>query len=86
MYAGCPIFWCRKLQTKIALSTKEAEYFALSHSMWKVIPFLNLVKEIHNVFPLPNSKPTFFCKVFKDNHSCINFAESPKFTHCMKHI
>ena len=33
MYAGCPITWCSKLQTEIALSTTEAEYIALSQSM-----------------------------------------------------
>ena len=25
LYAGCPIIWCSKLQTQIALSTTEAE-------------------------------------------------------------
>jgi hypothetical protein len=32
-YAGCPIYWCSKLQTEIALSTTEAEYIALSMPM-----------------------------------------------------
>ncbi len=86
MYAGCPIYWCSKLQTEIALSTTEAEYIALSHSMRKVLPFLNLVKEIHDVIPLPSSKPTFFCKVFEDNRSCIKVTKSPKFMHRTKHI
>jgi hypothetical protein len=29
-YCGCPIHWASKLQSKIALSTTEAEYIALS--------------------------------------------------------
>ena len=33
MYAGCPLTWCSKLQTEIALSTTEAEYIALSKSL-----------------------------------------------------
>ena len=33
MYAGCPINWCSKLQTEIALSITEAEYIALSQAM-----------------------------------------------------
>ncbi|KAL7524219.1 hypothetical protein ACHAWF_000871, partial [Thalassiosira exigua] len=33
MYANCPILWVNKLQTKIALSTAEAEYIALSQSL-----------------------------------------------------
>ena len=28
LYAGCPIIWCSKLQTEIALSTTESEYIA----------------------------------------------------------
>ncbi|KAL7447624.1 hypothetical protein ACHAXS_000022, partial [Conticribra weissflogii] len=85
MYAGCPIYWCSKLQTEIALSTTEAEYIALSHSMQEVLPFMNLLKEIHDVFPLPDFKPEFHCRVFEDNRSCIKVAESPKFTHRTKH-
>ena len=29
-YANCPLIWCSKLQTKIALSTAEAEYISMS--------------------------------------------------------
>ena len=86
MYAGCPLTWCSKLQTEIALSTTEAEYIALSQSMREVIPFMNLIVEVGNVFPLNNPKPKFHCKVFEDNRSCIRVAESPKFTPRTKHI
>ncbi|KAL7460030.1 hypothetical protein ACHAXS_000498 [Conticribra weissflogii] len=86
MYAGCPIFWSSKLQTEIALSTTEAEYIALSSAMCEVLPFLNTMKEIHDVFPLQQSKPNFFCRVWEDNHSCIKVPESPKFTPRTKHI
>ena len=34
--ASCPIFWPRKLQTEIALSTAEAECIALSTSLREV--------------------------------------------------
>jgi hypothetical protein len=30
LFCGCPIMWCSKLQTEIALSTTESEYIALS--------------------------------------------------------
>ena len=34
-YANCPIVWCSKLQTEIALSTAEAEYIApLQSGSW----------------------------------------------------
>ena len=86
MYAGCPITWQSKLQTEIALSTTESEYIALSTAMREVIPFLNLLKEISDVFDLPSTKPVFNCKVWEDNESCIKVATSPKFTLRTKHI
>ena len=85
-YAGCPIFWCSKLQTEIALSTTEAEYIALSQAMREVLPFLNLTEEIQHFLPIQHDKPKFFCTVWEDNRSCIKVAESPKFTPRPKHI
>ena len=86
MYAGCPITWQSKLQTEIALSTTESEYIALSTAMREVIPFLNLLQEISDVFDLPSTKPIFNCKVWEDNESCIKVATNPKFTPRTKHI
>ena len=45
-YAGCPVVWRNKLQTKIALSTMEAEYIALSQAMLEVIPLISLMEEL----------------------------------------
>ena len=57
IYARCPLTWCSKLQTKIALSTTEAEYIALSQAMREVIPFMNLMVKVGDIFPLYNPKP-----------------------------
>ena len=86
MYAGCPITWCSKLQTEIALSTTESEYIALSQAMRETIPFMNLMVEVGSIFPLHNPTPKFHCKVFEDNRSCIKVAESPRHTPRTKHI
>ena len=86
MYAGCPIYWCSKLQTEIALSTTESEYIALSSAMREVIPFLNLMQEVNKLFPTSQQKPEFNCTVWEDNESCIKVANSPKFTPRTKHI
>ncbi len=32
-YANCPLVWCCKLQTKIALSPAKAKYIAMSHGI-----------------------------------------------------
>jgi hypothetical protein len=85
-YAGCPIHWCSKMETEIALSTTEAEYIALSMAMRDVLPFLNLMSEIKAFLPVSNADPKFFCKVWEDNQSCIKVAKSPKFTPRTKHI
>jgi hypothetical protein len=45
-YANCPIVWSSKLQTKIALSTAEAEYIALSHALCEMIPTQNLRSQV----------------------------------------
>ena len=54
--------------------------------MREVIPFMNLMMEVGDIFTLHNPKPVFHCKVFEDNRSCIRVAESPKFTPRTKHI
>ena len=86
MYAGCPILWCSKLQTEIALSTTEAEYIALSQAIREVLPLMELMKELDVILKINISKPDFFCQVFEDNRSTIAVAESKKYTPRTKHI
>ncbi len=86
MYADCPILWVSWLQTKIALSTAEAEYIALSQSCQDVIPLITLLQEINNVFPVHVKTPTFVWKVHKDNQSYITMATTHNFFPCTKHI
>ena len=85
-YANCPIVWCSKLQTEIALSTAEAEYIALSHALREAIPIQNLTKEINCIFPLHIPTTDFRLTVHEDNLSTIAMAESLKFTPRTKHI
>jgi hypothetical protein len=66
-YANCPIVWCSKLQTKIALSTAEAEYIAVSHALRETIPIQNLIKEISCIFHMANSMTDFCITLHKDN-------------------
>ncbi len=86
MFTGCPITWCSKLQTEIALSTTEAEYIALSQAIQETIPFLNLLNKICRILPFENPDPEFYCRVWEDNGSCIKVAENPQFTPRTKHI
>ena len=70
-YAGCPVLWCSKLQTEIALSTAESEYIALSTALRDVIPLMQLLTELNCIIEIHNPAPKVSCKVFEDNESCI---------------
>ena len=79
MYVDCPILWCSKLQTQATLSTTEAEYVSLSHSLHEVIPLINLLKEMEKceVCTIIDT-PSIFCKAFEDNSEALELAKSPK--------
>ena len=85
-YGGCPVFWCSKLQTEIALSTAEAEYIALSQAMRDVIPLMQLTTELSTIINIHDPDPIVKCKVFEDNESCISIANSGKFSPRTRHI
>jgi hypothetical protein len=85
-YAKCPLIWCSKLQTDIALSSAEAEYMAMSHALHDTIPVQNLVKEVSCIFDMPNPITDFCITYHEDNLLAIAMAESLKFTPWTKHI
>ena len=85
-HANCPVYWQSKLQTKISLSTAEAEYIALSSALRETIPLNNLITELQTVMPVKASHPHFVVRFHEDNQSCIAIAENPKFTPRTKHI
>jgi hypothetical protein len=85
-YANCPIIWCSKLQTKIAISTTEAEYIAISHALGETIPIQNLIIEISCTFPMQTPMTDFCIRLHEDNLLAIAMAESLKFTPRTKHI
>lgn len=86
MYSDCPVAWCSKLQTEIALSTTEAEYIALSQSLRDVIPLMQLLEELDAVFPLNHPTPQIHCKVWEDNNGALSLASNQKFSPRTKHI
>ena len=84
---GCPLTWCSKLQTEIALSTMEAKYIALSQSMRELLPIREIVKEMAlglkftKVFEVRT-----YSKIFEDNNGALILASSPRMTPRSKHI
>jgi hypothetical protein len=85
-YAGCPLTWCSKLQSEIALSTTEAEYIALSQALREVIPIITLLNEINEIFPVHKPTPQIHCKVWEDNNGALSLAQNQKFSPRTKHI
>ena len=86
MYANCPIIWCSKLQTEIALSTTESEYIALSQALRDVIPLIRLLLELQSAVIFSDKPPVIHCTVFEDNKGCIDLVTAPKMRPRTKHI
>jgi hypothetical protein len=81
---GCPVSWCSKLQTEVALSTMEAEYIALSHSMRDLLPMQRLLAEVNDALGLSSaSSPS---TVYEDNTGALTLANLPRLTPRSKHI
>ena len=85
-YAGCPMMWASRMQTEISLSTAESEYVACSTAMRDVLSLMQLMNEIHEIFPIKRPKPIVHCNVYEDNESCIAMAKNRKFSSRTKHI
>jgi hypothetical protein len=72
---GCPILWKCHLQSKISLSTLEAEYSALSSAIRTLLPLRSMLLEIVACVKLPNTfTSTIKCQVFEDNNGALLLA------------
>ena len=78
--ANCPVAWQSKLQSTVSLSTTEAEHVALSSAMRDVTCLIHLIKEIKEAgIELPTaSQPKTICRVFEDNVSALELANTHK--------
>ena len=87
-YCGCPIIWVSKLQTLITLSTTEAEYVALSHSLRDTFPIMNLLREFRTrgFKTIGDGTVDLSCKLFEDNSGAVELANVPKMRPRTKHI
>jgi hypothetical protein len=75
------------MQTEVALSSNEAEFIALLHTLCSTIPLMELLKEIQQRnIGFPPTAPAILCKVFEDNSGVIKIAKVPKMRPQNKHI
>lgn len=75
-----------KLQTKIALTTAEVEYIALSQFAMEIICLVNLIKGLNSALNFGMKDSVLRYNLYEENTSCITMAESHKFTPRTKQI
>jgi len=76
---GTAVSWRSKKQTRVALSTAEAENMALASAAQEAIWMRQLVGELNN-------KPTGPIIIYEDNQSAICMSKNPQFHGRAKHI
>lgn len=72
------MLWCSKLQTKIALSTNNKKYIALSQSTRDLIPMRGLLAQLSSTTKLIVGSTITYSTVFEDNKGCVELALAPK--------
>ncbi|TPX42812.1 DNA-directed DNA polymerase [Synchytrium endobioticum] len=78
MGRGC-VSWSSKKQSTIALSSSEAEYYALGDTIKEILWLQNLLEGIQYTVPLPTI-------IYEDNRGAQLMAENPLVTPRAKHI
>ncbi len=86
-YAGCPISWASKIQSRVALSTTEAKCIAMSQALCDIISIMNQLQEMREQnFKVICIEPYVYCKVFEDNAGALELARLPNLRPRTKHI
>ena len=85
-FSGCPLLCVSKMQTKVALSTTEAEYIALSQSMRDLIPLRSILFELAKLMKVNPELPITHSTVFENNNGALELARAPKYRPRTKHI
>lgn len=89
LVGGCYLLAKSQLQTTVALSTSEAEYYALSQAMRTVLPLRELLLEIVNNIEIPKhlktSSSNIVSTMFEDNSSTLNLANKQHVTSRTRH-
>ena len=87
--SGCPLVWKSQLQTTVALSTAESEYYALSQSMRVLIPIRAMLDEMCKVIGvgrvLTLAENCIRATVFEDNTSALRLATEHQITARTRH-
>ena len=83
----CPLLWRSFLQSEVALSTLESEYYALSQCLRVLLPLRTLVMEVAELLHLGESvRATINCNLYEDNTGAISLAVTQQITPRTKHF
>jgi len=81
------VTWTSKIQTKVALSTTEADLIAISKGLRTAVPLMNLIEEMaEQGIRRFDSCAKVHCTVFKDNAGKFTIATMPKIRPRNKYI
>ena len=67
------------MQTKIALSTTEAEYISLSQSMKYFITLRHIMLEVLSIFGMKFDSCNLYTTTFEENKGSIELAKETKY-------
>ena len=87
--SGCPLIWKSQLQSTIALSTAESEYYSLSIAMRTLLPIRLLLLEIIENVSFPSmmtlNSSTLRATIYEDNTSALTLATDQQITSRTRH-
>ena len=87
LFIGSSILsWSSRKQSVIALSTCEAEYYALTEGGKEAMHIKKLVWEVNNQKPIPDDQVLEPVKLLCDNQSTIFVSKNPAEHRMMKHV
>lgn len=83
---GAPIIWKSQLQSLITLSTMEAKYLALSHSLHTLLPLYSLLLEVATAIGVdPTLCASIHVHAFKDNQGAYLLVTNQQLTNRTKY-
>ena len=85
-HAGMTACWCSKPHTETASSTCEVEYVALSSTIRKVMPLMQLLEDLKAACEIVTTLTIIVRKAFEDNQSFIAVVESKPPPTLSKHV
>jgi hypothetical protein len=79
--AEIPLVWKSALQTETTLSTMQAEYFSLSHSLRTLMPIKFMLTHILEHLDIPATfRTTVSARAFEDNSGALALATNHRIT------